>query len=351
MKKITKLLSVSASVAAVLVLSPAAFAHQTYNLTGAGLTIGDSVNNTDGVSNTAGYAPVGVGGRVAGAVNANIPGTGGLPADYTGALPYNLYHGHHDGTVIAQTTRNNLTGTSATTANSLWKAYATQDASAVWGAQLPTGTATDHPYVAVGGNSWQTGSTSGGLDYNLIHASTGTNNNIFNVTTPSAASGGHYQIDFTVNRDNAWNVLNDPNALLDVALYRGSDTSSTASRTAAFNPNDAGVQGSSLGIGDSTLLWAASQSTTTSTLTYSLIMDATEWGKTDGLLGTLNDGLAGYYTLIVGAHGGATGSALAYTIDTHSFSVVPVPGAAWLLGSALVGLIGLGRRKQQQLAA
>lgn len=347
MKKSTLVFAV-----ATALLGPAstAFAHQTYNLTGVNVGLTNSINNTDGVSNTGGYGPVGTGSpvRVAGDANANIPGTGGLPTDYTGALPYNLYYGHHDATYTAQTTRQGLTGTSSATTNSLWKAYAAQDASAAWGALVPD-IGSSNPFYAVGAQSSVLNSTAGGLDYNLIHASAGTNNNAFNVTTPSAAFGGAYIIDITVNRDAAWNSVNDPNALLDVYLYRGSDTSSTANRTAAFDPSAVGVQGSTLGTGGangSALLWSASQAATASTLTFQLVIDGAEWAKTDALLGTLNDGLAGYYTLIVGAHGGAADGGVAYTVTTHSYSV-PIPAAVWLFGSALGGLGLFGRRKQK----
>jgi hypothetical protein len=87
-------------------VSGTVFAHQTYNLTGDGLTIGASVNNTDSISNTGGYGPVGVGGRDAGCngaaaaagtcaagefrlatPNTNVPGTDGPDMEYTGALP------------------------------------------------------------------------------------------------------------------------------------------------------------------------------------------------------------------------------------------------------------------------
>ena len=329
-------------------------AHQTYNLTGVNTGIGNSVNNTDGVSNTGGYAPVGVGGRVNGDSNANIPGTGGLPDDYFGALPYNLYLGHHDSTAAGQTTRNGLTGTADSTPNSLWRAYARQDASPVWGSLVPD-IGSSHPYYAVGGNSWQVGSTAGGLDYNLIHASAGTNNDAKNVTTAGAEIGQVYQIDITVKRDTAYDAENDINALLDVALYRGADTSSTASRTAAFDRNANGVQGSTLGTGGSNgskLLWRAQQNTTSDVLNFTLVIDFNEWKKTDALEGGLNDGLAGFYTLIIGAHGGAEGSALAYTVTSRSFTAaapVPVPAAVWLFGSAL-GVVGAVKRRRHNVA-
>lgn len=56
---------------------------------------------------------------------------------------------------------------------------------------------------------------------------------------------------------------------------------------------------------------------------------------------TLNNLKAGWYTVFVsGANSSLTGSA----IDV-SVSSVPVPGAVWLFGSALVGLVGASRRK------
>lgn len=56
---------------------------------------------------------------------------------------------------------------------------------------------------------------------------------------------------------------------------------------------------------------------------------------------TLNNLASGWYTVFVsGANGSLTGSA----IDV-SVSSVPVPGAVWLFGSALVGLVGASRKK------
>ncbi|MCC6707261.1 MAG: VPLPA-CTERM sorting domain-containing protein [Gammaproteobacteria bacterium] len=352
----TQKLTHATLIGALALVGAPASAHQTYNLTGVNTGIANSVNNSDGVSNIAGYGPVGVGGRVNGDSNANIPGTGGLPTDYVGALPYMEYLGHHDSTAAGTTTRNGVTGTAATTPNSLWRAYAIQDASPVWGSLVPD-IGSSHPYVAVGGNSWQVGSTAGGLDYNLIHASTGTNDDLKNVTTAGAAIGQIYQIDITLKRDSAYDAENDVNALLDVALYRGADASAGASRTAAFDPNANGVQGSTLGTGGkngSALLWSAHQTSAAEVLHFTLLIDFNEWKKTDALEGALNDGLAGFYTLVIGAHGGAVGSALTYSLETRSFTAVapapvPVPAAAWLLGSAF-GVMGALQRRRRNVS-
>ena len=49
-----------------------------------------------------------------------------------------------------------------------------------------------------------------------------------------------------------------------------------------------------------------------------------------------------WYTIAAGGSGGA---AAGYTI-TANLSSVPVPGAVWLFGSAMAGLIGFGKRKR-----
>lgn len=42
---------------------------------------------------------------------------------------------------------------------------------------------------------------------------------------------------------------------------------------------------------------------------------------------------------------GVTTSGLNFSVDSVSVSAVPVPTAAWLFGSGLIGIIGLARRK------
>jgi len=53
------------------------------------------------------------------------------------------------------------------------------------------------------------------------------------------------------------------------------------------------------------------------------------------------------YTLIVNFDDAAPAGAAWYTIDLNTTSPVPLPGAAWLLGSGLLGLIGLGRKNRK----
>ncbi|MCP4767525.1 MAG: hypothetical protein GY875_14765 [Gammaproteobacteria bacterium] len=49
----------------------------------------------------------------------------------------------------------------------------------------------------------------------------------------------------------------------------------------------------------------------------------------------------------LGGHHGADGSSIALAFDPEagSVSVVPVPAAVWLFGTALIGLVGFGKRK------
>lgn len=67
-------------------------------------------------------------------------------------------------------------------------------------------------------------------------------------------------------------------------------------------------------------------------------------GTTDMNSITFNAVAGEYYTIFLG---GYMGGAWATTTDGYSLTVsqVPVPGAVWLFGSAMAGLVGFGRRK------
>lgn len=402
MKK-NKILGVVAGIAAAMAVTPSAHAHQYYNLTGAGSVasgdsaigfgIANSINGTDGVSaNSNGTNRIANGTNTYTVANpgANnlIPGTGTAATTATevpGNLPYMWYSGQHTkadgvtkrehftGSSVTDNTGNMLTGLSATaTSNtsltlpngqvlnaptganwgtnntsSLWAAYATKNGVApangtaatlsgnasTWGtimADLPANG--DHPYQAVAGNSTE---TSLGLDYGLIHVSCGAN-----TAGDNCASLGNILTTITIKNDSDYA---DNNGLLDVALYRSADTSLTSNRNAQDTFGDSGFQGSSLG----EAIWTASMSSVGDTLFYSFIFDQSEWLAT----GTPGYETNGFYTLVIGAHGG-TGSvddAVVYDVLVTT-SPVPVPGAVWLFGSALAGFLGLKRRKQQLVA-
>lgn len=357
------------------------FAHSYYNLTGAGSVasgdsaigfgINNSINGTDGVSansnGTGRYSDGTNNYNISGNTNSFISGTGSpapTATEIPGKLPYMWYSGQHTtaagvtkralftGSSVTDNTSNLLTGMSATAAsntsltlpngtvlnapgtanwginsvNGLWKAYNDKNTTANYGpimADLPGNG--DHPYLAVAGNSASTGL---GLDYGLIHISCGTN-----TTADNCASAGDVLTTITIKNDGDYA---SNSGLLDVALYRNLDTSATADRNAADTFGDAGFQGSNLG----TAIWTASMAAPTDTLFYSFIFNQAEWNAT----GTAGYHTNGFYTLVIGAHGGQASDGVVYQALVTT-SPVPVPGAAWLFGSAMAGLIGFGRRK------
>lgn len=389
MKKSALFLAVAG---AILGVSPSAFAHSYYNLSGSGSVasgnsaigfgIANSINGTDGISNrpannTNVFNPANPG------LNNLIPGTGtaapnvvngsspaGTLPELGGTLPYMWYSGQHT-TAAGYTKRAMYTGSSATdntsplfqnlptlpngvvlpgtaadwgtatlpaTANpgGLWRAYDQKNGganAATWGtimADLPGGTGdADHPFQAVAGNSWSTGQ---GLDYGLIHISCGAN-----TAGENCASAGDVLATITIANDSDYPQYN---GLLDVALYRATDTSATADRNSGANIGGANPQGSNLGAP----IWAASMSSVSDILYYSFIFNQAEWLATDKDGG---DGIHehGFYTLFVGAHGGGSTDGVTYSVLVTT-SPVPVPAAVWLFGSALAGMGVIGRRKQ-----
>lgn len=382
-----KLLGLVVGIAAALAITPSANAHQYYNLTGAGSVasgdsaigfgIANSINGTDGVSaNSNGTNRIANGTNTFTVANPSannlIPGTGTAATTATevpGNLPYMWYSGQHTkatgvtkrehftGSSATDNTGNMLSGMNSIAANntsltlpngqvlnapaganwgtnntsSLWRAYDQKNGGtnvSTWGtimADLPVGG--DHPYQAVAGNSTE---TSLGLDYGLIHVSCGTNS-----VGDNCASLGDVLTTITIKNDSDYSGFN---GLLDVALYRNVDTSLTSNRKAAVTFGAAGFQGSSLG----EAIWTDSMSSVGDTLFYSFIFDQSEWLAT----GTPGYETNGFYTLVIGAHGG-TGSvddAVLYDVLVTT-SPVPVPGAVWLFGSAVAGMIGFGRRK------
>lgn len=379
-----KLVGIATGIAAALAITPSAQAHSYYNLTGAGTVasgdsaigfgIANSINGTDGVSaNSNGTSRIADGSTTYNATtNSFISGTGGPAATATetpGNLPYMWYSGQHTkstgvtkrslftGSSVTDNTSNMLSGMTTPAANntsltlpngdvltaptganwgtnntaSLWNAYNAKNTggnAATWGtvmADLPADG--NHPYLAVAGNSVETGQ---GLDYGLIHISCGTN-----TAGDNCASVGDIKATITIQNDSDYSQYN---GLLDVALYRSVDTSTTSDRNAADTFGAANFQGSNLG----QAIWTASMSSTFDTLFYSFVFNQAEWAAT----GTPGYETNGFYTLVIGAHGGtgSTDDAAAYSVLVTT-SPVPIPGAIWLFGGALACLVRLGRRK------
>ena len=382
-------------VGGAMAASGQASAHSYYNLTGAGAlpapnTAGDtaigfgianSINGTDGVSNNSNGTNRVAAGNVYNPANPSasslISGTGTPAAstEVSGNLPYMWYSGQHTnatgvtkrelftGSSVTDTTGNliNITGTgngnTITLPNgqsitapatgtwgtnnvaSLWNAYNAKNTGAnasTWGTimnDLPGAPTNDHPYLAVAGNSAETGL---GLDYGLIHISCGANS-----AADNCSSKGDILTTISVKADTDYNANNVASgALLDVALYRGADSNLTSSRTAAANITGTGptnIQGSNLGAA----IWSGHATSLANVLSFSFIFNQAEWLATDTSGASATNG---FYTLVIGAHGGLSTAGLTYdTLVTTS--PVPVPGAVWLFGSALAGLVGYGRRK------
>jgi hypothetical protein len=381
-------------------ISGQASAHSYYNLTGTGTIdsgnaavgfgINNSINGTDGVSagsNVASGSPY----RVADGTNSYnattnnfISGTGAAAATATevsGNLPYMWYSGQHT-TAAGYTKRELYTGSSATDAtgnlfaqfttngyktpgpngiqlpgtvtnwgaNSLageWKAYNDKNAAVdvigtppapntyAYGGIMANPSATNHAYLAVAGDSSTTGF---GLDYGLIHISCTPNTEASN-----CSSAGDVLTTITLANDSDYS---SNNGLLDVALYRGADSSLTSSRSAAADLTDpsslTNIQGSNLGAA----IWTAHMASVSDILSYSFIFNQSEWLATDTAGASDTNG---FYTLVIGGRGGLATDGYMYDVMVTT-SAVPVPGAVWLFGSALAGLVGFGRRKQQLVA-
>ncbi len=394
------LMRLAGAVALLLGGGSQAYAHSYYNLTGAGsLASGDaaigfgianSINGTDGVS--AGSNPPGY--RVSNGTNTlydpvtnnMIPGTGtmaGTATEVPGNLPYMWYSGMHTkatgvtkrelftGSSVGDNTGNliNIVGTGngntlilpngqpitapatgswgTNTVNSLWRAYDLRYNSTPptgwtgpwWNSIMqPLPSNGDHPYLAVEVNSTSTGR---GMDYGLIHISCGANTAVDNCVTTAGNPSGNLLVTISVKNDADYSQYQ---GLLDVALYRGVDTTTGPSGSSRFSPYTFGgsnPQGSNLGAP----IWTASMNSVSDLLFYSFVFDQNEWNLT----GQPGYSTNGFYTLIVSAHGGSSTDGVAYDVLVTT-SPVPVPAAMWLLGSSLLAWLGLGKARGLKLA-
>jgi hypothetical protein len=190
------------------------------------------------------------------------------------------------------------------------------------GTPLPTDVA-----ISTGANSWAGGVSDAntGLSWGNIHASSG--------------STGNPEL-------NAMNLLSNAFHYLNVSVGDDLSDIGLGSQQLAFSiyqgwATGPGLQG--LNLLTTQLASAAGQ----------------DLGVTIALTGnSLNGaGAAGEYTIVVGDQSGVGGKyRLALQASNTAgystvVSAVPVPGAVWLFGSALAGLLGYGRRKTAVVAA
>jgi hypothetical protein len=118
-------------------------------------------------------------------------------------------------------------------------------------------------------------------------------------------------------------------------LFSGWDTSATSSKHGSWNVALPAVPVNPRGTTGLTYVGQASSSVGGGTATY-----------------TFNNLAAGNYSLWIGGAGVGTTTTGGQTyVATLATAPVPVPGAVWLFGSAMAGLIGFGRRKNGSAAA
>lgn len=136
-------------------------------------------------------------------------------------------------------------------------------------------------------------------------------------------------------------------------LYSGLFPASVFDSAAAL-PVPAGKDGRWDALGDTSM---ANNGGVIGTLTY-LTHVNNSTGNTETLINYFL--AAGNYSIATGGAFGATGTVIDDTVGIHSGSFaiqanlsvqpVPVPGAVWLFGSAIAGLVGFGRRKAAMAA-
>ncbi len=138
---------------------------------------------------------------------------------------------------------------------------------------------------------------------------------------------------------NANGIINPTNTQFGFTIFKGQNTNSSYGHHGVWNSttNDGGLTSNSLPGGGTNL-------TVADIVAYSVGDPATN-------IGTISfNAVAGQvYTIALGGY--RTGD-WGTTTDGYKLSVsqVPVPGAVWLFGSAMAGLIGFGRRKSKSAA-
>lgn len=129
------------------------------------------------------------------------------------------------------------------------------------------------------------------------------------------------------------------NFLPGFTLFSGWDTSTTSSKHGTWNVALPAVPVNPRGSSGLTYVGQASTSSNDGGVNYSY--DSINKAVEITFLG-LN---AGKYSLWIGGNGTGNTTDNQQYLANISVAAVPVPGAVWLFGSAVVGMIGIGRRK------
>ncbi len=247
--------------------------------------------------------------------------------------------------------------------------------------QLTTATGTPHenqsgvslpfPYQGrIGGNSWNTGALANNLSTAPNANFSPTNPNIPNANGAIASvfnfsplpmqglinnSNGKFQIDFTISAQN------NSGLVPALALFAGVDNTTGGANglTQFATSKQAMSQISTLGAGgdagvNAPKILSGNQFVVAqngaNTLTASWIVDLGSNqpnGAPGGITNYTNN--FDYLTLIMADASGNTSAKDFTATITVNPAPVPLPGAVWLMGSALAGLLGVGRRRKSHV--
>jgi len=122
-------------------------------------------------------------------------------------------------------------------------------------------------------------------------------------------------------------------------LWQNWDNTTTSSKHGSWNANP--FAPGNRGATNLVYLGHASTSSSDGGINYSY-----DNGSSHAVEITFQNLAAGHYSLWIGGNGSGNTSVGQQYIATITAAPVPVPGAVWLFGSAMAGLVGFGRRKK-----